>query len=108
MSLKQTKAAFSEPARTEGVSPKTILAGVIPSVITVAAVVIQWVVTGEFDRAELATSLTGFVTALGAAAGAWAASPGVVTVKATVGAASDDVLLADPDVRERLTRSTDG
>lgn len=34
-----------------------------PALLTLLAVAIQWVVTGEYDRAELATTLTGFAAA---------------------------------------------
>lgn len=59
-------------------SPKTIAAGLVPAVLALAAVGVQWVATGEFDRAELATALTGLLAAVGAAVGAYLARPGVV------------------------------
>lgn len=64
--------------KTVGLSPKTILAGVLPAVGTILAVLITWGVTGELDRAELVIALTGFSSALVAALGAWAADPGDV------------------------------
>jgi hypothetical protein len=64
--------------KTQGLSPKTILAGVLPAVVTLIAVVVQWAVTGEFDRAELVTAIMGLVTAASAALGAYLADPGDV------------------------------
>jgi hypothetical protein len=37
---------------------------VVPFLLTVAAVLIQWAVTGELNRPELATALTGGLAAL--------------------------------------------
>jgi VIT1/CCC1 family predicted Fe2+/Mn2+ transporter len=37
---------------------------IVPAVATILAVAIQWAVTGEFDRAELATALTGLLAAV--------------------------------------------
>lgn len=64
--------------RTVGVSPKAILAAVIPAAGSLIAVAIQWAVTGELDRAELVTALTGFSAALLAGLAAWAGKPGMV------------------------------
>jgi hypothetical protein len=62
-------------------SPKTIAAAVLPAVVTVLAVVIQWAVTGEFSRPELATALTGLVASVASGVGAWLAEPGEVVVQ---------------------------
>lgn len=35
-----------------------------PAIGTAVAVVVQWIATGEFDRAELVTTLTGIPAAL--------------------------------------------
>lgn len=35
-----------------------------PAIGTLAAVAVQWIATGEFDRAELTTAITGLVAAL--------------------------------------------
>lgn len=40
------------------------LKAILPAVGTVIAVLIQWGATGEFDRAELVTALTGLTSAL--------------------------------------------
>lgn len=37
---------------------------IAPAVGTVIAVALQWVITGEFDRAELVTALTGLSAAV--------------------------------------------
>jgi hypothetical protein len=63
------------------VSPKTIVAAVLPAVVTVLAVLIQWGVTGEFSRPELATAITGLVTSIATGVGAWLAEPGEVVVQ---------------------------
>lgn len=78
---------------TEGLSPKAVLAGVIPALGTVAAVLVQWAVTGEYDRAELVTSLVGLSSAGLAALSAYLAAPGAVKER-VVGPASDDLLPA--------------
>lgn len=59
-------------------SPKAILAAVLPSLAGVIAVAVQWIATGEFDRAELATAISTVISALLAFLGAWAAEPGPV------------------------------
>jgi hypothetical protein len=63
---------------TVGISPKTILAGVLPAVGTVLAILIAWAVTGELDRQELIVGLTGLSSAIVAAAGAYLGQPGQV------------------------------
>lgn len=35
-----------------------------PAILTIVAVGVQWVVTGEYDRAELVTTLTGLPSAI--------------------------------------------
>jgi hypothetical protein len=40
------------------------LKAVVPFVLTIIAVCAQWFVTGEFDKAEFATALTGALSAL--------------------------------------------
>jgi len=37
---------------------------IVAAALTVAIVAVQWLVTGELDRAELASGLTGLVTTL--------------------------------------------
>jgi hypothetical protein len=36
---------------------------VIPTVLTVSALAVQWAATGEFDKAEFTTALTGLIGA---------------------------------------------
>lgn len=64
--------------RQVGISPKAILAAVLPTLGGLIAVGVQWAVTGTFDKAELATALTAVGAALVSFLGAWAASPGNV------------------------------
>ena len=66
------------PLETSGLSPKAILAAVLPTLGGVVAVGIQWIATGEFDRAELVTALTAVSTSLLAFLGAYSGSPGTV------------------------------
>lgn len=75
---------------TSGISPKAKLAALIPFLATLAAIGVQWLVTGEYDRAELVTSLTGLSGAILAFVGAWLGQPGDVTT--TIGPASDELL----------------
>lgn len=35
-----------------------------PAILTCTAVAVQWIITGEFDRAELVTTLTGLPSAI--------------------------------------------
>jgi hypothetical protein len=71
------------------ISPKTILAAVLPTLGGIIAVGIQWGVTGEFDRAELATALTAAGTALVAGLGAYLGAPGEVAVSDPLGVPAD-------------------
>lgn len=97
------------PTKTVGTSPKAILAAMLPAVGTVVAVAVQWIVTGEYDRAELVTSLTGLVAAAVGGLGAWAGSPGTVEVPtheapaAAVGPASDSLLPSDVQAQLEAT-----
>lgn len=68
---------------TQGLSPKAILAAVVPTLGGLVAVGIQWIATGAFDRAELATAISTVIAAVLAFLGAWAGDPGnVVAVEA--------------------------
>lgn len=96
------------PTSTVGTSPKAVLAALLPAVGTVLAVVVQWLISGEFDRAELVTSLSGLIAAAVGGFGAYLGSPGTVnvpvpgtTAAAIVGPASDDLL--PPEAVEKLT-----
>lgn len=99
------KTVTAVPTKTVGTSPKAILAALLPAVGTVLAVAVQWIVTGEYDRAELVTSLSGLIAAAVGGLGAWLGSPGTVEVTTSeahpVGPASDDLLPAD--AVEKLT-----
>lgn len=64
--------------KTVGISPKAVLAAVLPTLGGVLAVGVQWLATGEFDRAEFATAIGTVAAALLAFAGAYAADPGTV------------------------------
>jgi hypothetical protein len=90
--------------QTSGLSPKAILAGLMPALGTVVAVLIMGAVTGEFDRLEVATALTGFSGALFAALGAYFGAPGTVVAQlpseAWVGPPSDADKVA---VRDQLS-----
>jgi hypothetical protein len=69
-----------EPLKTEGLSPKAVLAAVLPTLGGVVAVAVQWVATGEFDRAELATALSAVSASALAFLGAYLARSGRVVV----------------------------
>ncbi len=71
-------------ASADTISPKTILAFVVPTLGGLLAVAIQWAVTGEFDKAELITALTAVGSALVAGLGAYVGAPGKVAVPAEV------------------------
>jgi len=65
-------------------SPKAILAATLPALATLAAVIVQWAVTGEFDKAELTTAIVGVVTSALSGLGAYLGAPGNVQVPAEV------------------------
>lgn len=75
---------------TVGISPKARLAALIPAFGSVVAILIQWAITGEYDRSELVTTVTGLSASLLAFLGAWLGSPGVVV--ADQGPSSDELL----------------
>ena len=77
--------------RTDGISPKAKLAGLLPAISAILAITVQWAVTGEYDRAELVTSLTGLASSAVAFLGAYLGAPGAVTEVP----ASDDLLPVD-------------
>jgi hypothetical protein len=84
---------------TVGLSPKARDAGLITAVATLVALAIQWAITGEFDRAELVTTLTGLGSALVAFLAAYRADPGTIQrVPATTrrGGRTTDGGYADP------------
>jgi hypothetical protein len=70
----------TEMASKSTISPKTILAAVLPTLGGILAVGIQWAVTGELDKPELITALTAFGSALVAGLGAYLGEPGQVVV----------------------------
>jgi hypothetical protein len=71
-------------ASADTISPKTILAVALPSLATLAAVLVQWAVTGEFDKAELTTAISGVVASLLSGLGAYLGAPGQVQIPAEV------------------------
>jgi hypothetical protein len=83
-------------------APKALLAAVFPTLGGFVTILVEWIATGAFDRLELATAVGAFLAAALAFGGAWLGSPGSV-VRAPIGPASDDLLMADHDVRARLT-----
>lgn len=64
------------------ISPKAILAFLLPTLTTLAAVAGSWIVTGDLNESELRAAAAGLlasgVAALGAYAGKPAAKPGDV------------------------------
>ena len=66
------------------ISPKTILAAVVPTLGGLIAVLIEYAVTGDLDRLELTTALTAFGSALVAGLGAYVGAPGQVLVPAEI------------------------
>lgn len=68
---------------TQGISPKAVLAAVVPALGGLVAVGVQWIATGALDRAELATAVGAVLASLLAFAGAYAGKPG--DVKAEIG-----------------------
>lgn len=45
------------------VSLRPYAKAVLPFIGTLVAIGVQWIVTGEYDRAELSTTLTGLIAA---------------------------------------------
>jgi hypothetical protein len=81
---RRTPTGTHEVGKTIGVSPKTALAGIVPAVGTILAVVVTGLITGEFDRTEEVEAATGLVAAVVAAASAYLGSPGDVVYAPTV------------------------
>src|ERR1044072_1055994 len=71
-------------ASADTISPKAILAATLPAVATLVAVIVQWAVTGEFDKAELTTAIVGVVTSALSGLGAYLGAPGQVQVPAEI------------------------
>lgn len=69
-------------ASASTISPKAILAAALPALATLAAVLVQWVVTGEFNKPELTTAIVGVVSSALSGLGAYLGAPGQVEVKA--------------------------
>lgn len=67
-------------ATASTISPKAILAAVVPTLGGLIAVAIEYAVTGDLDRLELTTALTAFGSALVAGLGAYLGAPGQVVV----------------------------
>jgi hypothetical protein len=88
---------------TNGISPKAVLACLLPSISTLVYVLIAWAFTGEFGAAETRTAITGAATSLLALVGAYVAPPGDVTPP-DPGTASDALL--SPDVAQRVNTAT--
>ena len=63
------------------VSPKTIVAAVMPATVALVSVLIWWAATGELNRPELAVALTGVATSVLTGLGAYLAEPGEVVVQ---------------------------
>jgi hypothetical protein len=78
MSTNITKPGGTQ-VQTVGISPKAILAAVVPTLGGIVAVLIHWLATGEFDRSEFAIAVSTVVAAVLAFIGAWAGNPGQVT-----------------------------
>jgi hypothetical protein len=87
---------------TQGVSPKAILAAALPAIATLIGVLGGWAASGEFDRPETVAAVTGLATSVLAFVGAYIGVPGTVS-NVSAGPPSDDLLMADHDVRNRLT-----
>jgi hypothetical protein len=91
---------------TQGISPKAILAGTVPTLATLIGVLIAWAVSGEFDRLELVAAVSGFSAAVLAFGGAYKGVPG--NVPSSVVVASDDVLMSDHATRARIMDPPNG
>jgi hypothetical protein len=59
---------------------KAKLAFLVPFLTTLAGVVANWIVSGEWSDTELEAALSGLVLSLMAAFGAWIAKPGPAEV----------------------------
>lgn len=64
---------------TRGISPKAILAAVLPASAGLIVVVTTWVATGEFDRSELSLTVGSILSAALGALGASLGSTGTVS-----------------------------
>lgn len=63
--------------KTVGLSPKAVLAAILPTLGGIVAVLVEWVATGALDRLELATAVSAVAAAVLAFLGAYVGSPGL-------------------------------
>jgi hypothetical protein len=68
---------------TQGIAPKAILAAAIPALGTLIATVVLLIVTGEYDRTELATDIVGVSSSLLSGLAAYLGSPGDVRYRSS-------------------------
>jgi hypothetical protein len=64
--------------KTIVISPKAVLAFAYPLIATIAATVASWIVSGDFNTAEIQLSVAGLITSASAALGAAVGKPGRV------------------------------
>lgn len=60
------------------ISPKAVLAAVVPALGGLVAVLVQWIATGDLDRPELATAVGTALASFLAFLGAYSGRPGPV------------------------------
>ena len=87
---------------TDGLSPKAVLAFLMPLVVTLSATLVSWIVTGSFNEAEFRTAIGGAVASVLAGVGAYTAHPGTVQVTHVT---PSDSLLPD-DFEQRATQTS--
>ncbi len=75
---------------TVGLSPKALLAFLLPLLAAVGGALSSWIVTGDFNNAEIRTAAGGLVSSGLALLGAYVGQPGPVASHNEV--ASDDLL----------------
>lgn len=64
--------------QTVGISPKAIAALVWPAVVAAGIAVSSWIVTGDFNDAEIRVALAGCLASIISFAGSYIAPPGEV------------------------------
>jgi hypothetical protein len=87
---------------TLGLSPKAVLAFAFPLIASVVGALASYVVTGNFNAAEIRTAVGGLATSALALLGAYVGNPGVVVKH--IGEPGSDSLLP-PDVMEKVAGS---
>lgn len=66
--------------RTNGISPKAVLAFLYPAIAALGTALASWIASGNFNKAEVLTAVGGVILSGVAALGAYIGKPGDIDV----------------------------